>query len=95
MDATALNHYVKSVLWNVDTPHLVECISKGVDVSAKAPLDVEGWQRVGRYAAGKESAWVQAHKMRCRWPNLDTDVRGTDGEWKAEVWVRVKRETTA
>lgn len=90
MDATALNHYVKSVIWNVDSAHIAECLSKGVDVGAMTITDREGWLRIGRYAAGKESAWVQANKLRKRWTNLETDVRGiNDQEWAAELWARV------
>ncbi len=93
MDSTALNHYVKSVIWNVDSAHIAECLSKGVDMGDRTLKDNEGWLRIGRYAAGKESAWVQAHKLRAKWANLETQVRGTpDNEWQAEVWARV-RET--
>lgn len=93
MDATALNHYVKSVIWNVDSAHIAECLSKGVDVSDKTLKDDGGWLRIGRYAAGKPSARVQACKLKDKWTNLETQVRGTpDKEWAAELWARV-RET--
>lgn len=90
MDANAARNYAKSLLWNIDTARLSECVSKGIDVASWTPTR-DGWARVGRYAAGKESAWVQANKIRKRHDNLETRVIGTDTqEWKAEVWVRVK-----
>ncbi len=88
MNSEALNHYVKSVIWNVDTAHLAECVAKGVDISDKT-LTHEGWHRIGRYSAGKQSAYVQANKLRHKWPNLETKVVGVEGqEWAAEVWIR-------
>jgi len=94
VNAEAAQNYAKSIAWNGLTTHLAECISKGVDVNHLVPT-VKGWVRVGRYAAGKDSAWVQAAKLKRRWPNLETDVRGVEEqEWKAEVWVKRREGTT-
>lgn len=91
MDAKAAINYAKSVAWNVDTPRLIECVSKGIDVGSWCSVR-DGWALVSRHAAGKESAWVRANKMRRQWPNLETKVVGTEGkEWKAEIWVRVRK----
>lgn len=94
MDATALNHYVKSVIWNMHSAHLGECLAKGVDITDQTPTQPGGWHRIGRYAAGKQSARVQASKLRKRWPNLMTSVISVEGEeWTAELWARVTTES--
>lgn len=80
--------FAKSLLWNVHTKHWAECVSKGVVVSHQTIVS-DGWARIGRYAAGKQSAWVQGTKIKRKFPNLETKVIGTeDNEWKAELWVR-------
>lgn len=94
MDADASRHYAKSIVWNLDSRRLIECVSKGIDVAMWTTTDKEGWARVSRHAAGKQSAWVQATKIRKRHDNILTKVVGVDGqEWKAEVWVKRKDST--
>ncbi len=90
MDANAARNYAKSIVWNLDARHLIECVSKGIEVDMWT-VTQDGWARVTRHAAGKGSAFVQANKIRKRHDNLETKVVGVEGEeWKAEVWVRVK-----
>ena len=80
----------QSLVWNIDTRDHACAVSTGADTSG-IEADNEGWFRVGRYAAGYESAHVQANKLRKRFTNLETDVRTPDNRaWKAEVWVRRK-----
>ncbi len=89
----ATRDYAKSLLWNLDSRRLTECVSQGIDVGMWTPTN-DGWARVSRHAAGKKSAYVQAHKIRQRHPNIDTKVVGVDDqEWKAEVWVSRKATT--
>lgn len=90
MDAEAARHYAKSLVWNLDSNRLAECVSKGIDVATWAPTS-DGWARISRHSAGKDSAYVRAHKIRNRHPNLETKVVGVDDqEWKAEIWIRMR-----
>lgn len=85
--ATAL-----TLVWNLDTMFHTECINNGVTPKDIEP-DTEGWYRVGRYAAGRNSAYVQAHRLRKRFTNVNAQVRTVgDQEWKAEVWVRRRND---
>lgn len=88
MNEQARRAYALSLIWNLDTGYHAECVSKGVTPRDIEP-DINGWLRIGRYASGKASAWVQANKLRKKWNNLQTEVRGVEGqEWKAEIWVK-------
>lgn len=90
VDAKTAFNVAQSMMWNVDTQRLLKSINEGVSVSDKTHVRADGWALVGRYAAGKPSARVQAHKIRQRWPDIDTKVIGTEGErpWQAEVWAK-------
>lgn len=93
VEANAARDYAKSLLWNLDSRRLTECVSKGIDVGMWTTTK-DGWARISRHAAGKGSAYVQAHKIRTRHDNIDTKVVGVDDqEWKAEVWIKRKAPT--
>lgn len=85
--------YAKSLLWNVNTLHHAECVSKGIKIDHQTIVTKDGWARIGRYAGSRQSAWSQQTKMRRRFPNLETKVESPPGnEWKAEIWVKRKEE---
>lgn len=94
MDDEALANYVRSAQLNRDMRRHAECLNKGVRPGTLGLYErQDGWVVIGRFCAGKRSAWVQAHKLRAAYPNLETKVLDTSdkpGDWKAELAVRLK-----
>lgn len=94
MDDQALANYVRSAQLNRDTRKHAECLNAGVKPETLGLHERgDGWVVIGWFCAGKRSAWVQAHKIRNQFPNLETKVFDTADmpvEWKAELGVRHK-----
>ncbi len=93
MDDNGKQNYARSLLANVKTGLNVECVSRGINPeSLNITVDNEGWALVGWYFSGPRSAWVQAHKFRTKWNNIETSVRVPNDFGPAELWVRVKHD---